>query len=337
MALEIRGFKEWAKRNWKWLLLGAGITGVAVAGAYVATRKAPSVAPPDYIVKFGLVADNHNSIYKTLRADLERDKALPYTENFVDEMNAWTDPCDFIAVLGDIYDRMDGGSLLSLDEAEASLREICEAFSEAKMPVYYVLGNHDIAPVGATKAWVKSILDDYPWMRFPYYYYSFDVKRFHFVVLDGFDVDNLASNSEAVHDDHFYIYDAELTWLKEDLANIDRPTVVFCHVPISGRWEPTSPDGSTYNRTINGAEVRDVLEKSGKVIAVFEAHWHNPHTEPYYQTYMWKEATIPYFGLYSLVDNDNLNSRTRVTLNAKERRGKVESFGELPKTFEFSW
>ena len=75
-----------------------------------------------------------------------------------------------------------------------------------------------------------------------------------------------------------------------------------------------------------------MIKQYESALAVFEAHWHNPHTEPYYRTYRWVNG-IPYFGIYSLVDVDNFNSRTKVTIDFKEGTMKVESLGELPQSY----
>jgi hypothetical protein len=57
----------------------------------------------------------------------------------------------------------------------------------------------------------------------------------------------------------------ELAWLRRDLAEAPGPVVVFTHQLLDGV-------GSVYVK--NAAEVRHVLEVSGKVLAVFQGHHH---------------------------------------------------------------
>ena len=58
---------------------------------------------------------------------------------------------------------------------------------------------------------------------------------------------------------------AELEWLKHDLQENDKPVIVFAHQRL---------DVATDHGVKNNADVRQVLESSGDVIAVFQGHSH---------------------------------------------------------------
>ena len=103
-------------------------------------------------------------------------------------------------------------------------------------------------------------------------YYSFDVKGLHCIVLDA----NYRSDGADYDRGNYDWTDAnicasELDWLRRDLAVAPGPAVVFVHQLLDGT-------GAVYVR--NAAEVRDVLERSGKVLAVFQGHHHSgAHSE----------------------------------------------------------
>jgi len=57
----------------------------------------------------------------------------------------------------------------------------------------------------------------------------------------------------------------ELEWLEADLAAARDRTVVFIHQPL---------DGTRQEYIRNAADVRDILQRSGKVLGVFQGHIH---------------------------------------------------------------
>ena len=97
-------------------------------------------------------------------------------------------------------------------------------------------------------------------------YYSFDVGDFHFVVLDSC----FRSDGEPYGRKNFEWTDpnipaAEVEWLSADLKSTAKTTVVFAHQRL---------DVSNHYGVKNSAEVRNVLEASGNVLAVFQGHSH---------------------------------------------------------------
>jgi alkaline phosphatase len=58
---------------------------------------------------------------------------------------------------------------------------------------------------------------------------------------------------------------AELDWLRQDLAASRGPVIVFIHQLLDGT-------GSVYVK--NAPEVREILDASGRVLAVFQGHHH---------------------------------------------------------------
>jgi alkaline phosphatase len=97
-------------------------------------------------------------------------------------------------------------------------------------------------------------------------YYSFDVAGLHCVVLDA----NYRADGSDYDRGNFDWTDAnipphELDWLKQDLAASQGCVIVFIHQLLDG-------EGSVYVK--NAPDVRQALEESGKVLAVFQGHHH---------------------------------------------------------------
>ena len=98
-------------------------------------------------------------------------------------------------------------------------------------------------------------------------YYSFDFNGVHFVVLDA----NYKSDGTDYDHGNFDWTDAnvppaELQWLRRDLATSRGAVIVLIHQLLDDT-------GSHYVK--NAAEVRQTLEQSGRVLAVFQGHRHD--------------------------------------------------------------
>lgn len=165
----------------------------------------------------------------------------------------------FIVELGDFIDAAD-----SVKTELGYLQRINRDFSTICKERHYVLGNHCVYTL--TK---QEFLDG---VEREQSYYSFDRGEFHFVVLDScFRGDGQPYGRKNFQWTDPNIPAAELEWLKADLASTAKKTVVFAHQRL---------DVSTQHGVKNAAEVRKVLEESGKVLAVFQGHSHkNDHKE----------------------------------------------------------
>ncbi|MCX6929238.1 MAG: metallophosphoesterase [Verrucomicrobia bacterium] len=122
-------------------------------------------------------------------------------------------------------------------------------------PRYRVLGNHDMDG-GFTRP--QSVA----FMGMPAQHYSFDIGGWHFVVLDGNDPDVPPRSGYASR-----IGTEQMEWLKADLQETQKPTVLFSHQGLASSLR-------------NGAEVRAALETINhaagwtKVVAAFNGHDH---------------------------------------------------------------
>jgi 3',5'-cyclic-AMP phosphodiesterase len=86
--------------------------------------------------------------------------------------------------------------------------------------------------------------------------------------------------NSAVRFEHggFHVAPDDLGWLEADLAATDLPTLIFSHLPLDNGsmignfyFEKAVPTGAHY---VEGAAARDVIERSGKVIACLAGHTH---------------------------------------------------------------
>ena len=223
--------------------------GSLVSRAYAAAR--PNTA------RFGIITDSHyaNRQYSTRFCSESLDKMT----ECVELMNK--QEVDFLIELGDFKDQddppLEENTMAYLQAAEAVLRR----FSGS---TYHVLGNHDMDSISKSQ-FLANVENTriVPGAS----YYGFDLNGLHFVTLDA----NFSSDGTVYDHGNFSWTDAivppaELDWLRQDLASANGPVIVFIHQLLDST-------GSYY--VGNAATVRQILEASGKVLAVFQGHHHS--------------------------------------------------------------
>ncbi|MCX6378214.1 MAG: metallophosphoesterase [Armatimonadetes bacterium] len=149
--------------------------------------------------------------------------------------------------------------------------------SKLDIPIYQTIGNHDV--YGWTKkdgnasteaGYGKKMFQE--WYALNRTYYSIDFSDWHFIILDS--IQPKASNSWRAEID-----DAQLQWLKDDLAQVGktRPVVIVTHVPLMTLFtqltESTLKVNSDSGVVRNGKEVRDIFVPYN-VKAVLQGHTH---------------------------------------------------------------
>jgi Icc protein len=149
------------------------------------------------------------------------------------------------------------------------------------IPVFHVLGNHDVAHVAKTE------LGDALGKHGPY-----ECGR-----LDGVRVVVLDSQDPTIEGVGGSIGTVQQRWLAETLAEGTLPALVFCHHPLDeqnleGHWYFAEHPA---HALVREREVtREILSRSGRVMAVFSGHMH--------WTRSMTVDRIPYVTLGSLVD-----------------------------------
>ena len=159
----------------------------------------------------------------------------------------------FVVELGDVIDAAE-----TVEREKHYLKTIHQQLAMLPGDKHYVLGNHCV--YWLTKPEFLEVVGQNK------SFYSFDVKGFHLIVLDGC----FRSDGEPYGRKNFEWTDShlpqdELNWLAADLKSAQRPTIVFIHQRL---------DVAGHYGVKNAPKVRQILERSGNVLAVFQGHNH---------------------------------------------------------------
>jgi alkaline phosphatase len=213
------------------------------------------------VVRFGVITDLH---YADMEKKNNRDcrQSIQKLQDAVAVFNK--EKVDFVVELGDFKDQ---DKNKKWKDTIGFLKEIESVFAEFNGPRYHVLGNHDMDSISKSD-FLKNVINTGISKRKSYY--SFDMNDIHFVVLDGcFTSEEKDYNFGDFDWDDSYITQKQLEWLKADLAKTKNPTMLFIHQRLDEF--ATEKVGHC---VANSKEVRAVLEKSGKAVAVFQGHEH---------------------------------------------------------------
>ena len=124
-----------------------------------------------------------------------------------------------------------------MDRIREQWKVFDECSKELALPVHHTIGNHDVVGWSA-RSLVKPTDQDYGKKLFAERfglertYRSFDHKGWHFIILDSIGQDKETLDYEG------WIDDAQLAWLKQDLAATGRakPIVMVTHIPFYTTW-----------------------------------------------------------------------------------------------------
>lgn len=254
-------------------------------------------------ITFAVCGDPHSEMIH------DGDKRM---ESFLDA--ARRENADFIIHLGDLtypndrsksncpVDKMpenvyDAHILKTTKDTELPLR-IFESFEK---PHFHVMGNHEFDFSSA-----ESILELYD---VPNTYYSFHMKGWHFIVVDG----NFYKNEkgEICHynrGDYFlttdlpYVSREELEWLRKELKSSTEPIVFFSHQPLFDY------DGGLLNLDEFNAVINEAKANGADIRMFINGHMHVDDLDvidgiPYYNvnsmSNMWVGKRRQYEGRFS--------------------------------------
>lgn len=189
-------------------------------------------------VRFGICADIHKDIMHDSDARLSE---------FIQE--ASKKDLDFIIELGDFCRPYD---------YNLGFLEIWNSYPGDK---YHVIGNHEMDG-GFSREQVVEYFGS------PAKYYSFDKNGYHFIVLDGNDLNPSPDKAPGYAR---FIGEEQKNWLVNDLKSTKYPVILFSHQTLEGEGIE------------NRQEIRNILEKENvragykKVIACFSGHHHTDY------------------------------------------------------------
>jgi hypothetical protein len=264
-----------------------GAAGLAVVGA--AALGASTTSAP---LRFGLNADPHLLGRRATGNEAN-------FKTFVGQMKQFKP--DFAIDLGDFGCQISEGQTTQEmhDGQLEALKHHVEVFAQLKCPRYHVMGNHDVGWLkgGDEKITPDDLIgrghagEDITKQEFldatgtPHRYYSFDVRDFHFIVLDGNNQpDNSAPRGKDGLVGGYWIDTTQKKWLAKDLArNRQKAKIVFCHEELhhtsergsgQGGDTPFPAVGKQQSYVDNGWEVRKLFAEDGRVLACFFGHKH---------------------------------------------------------------
>ncbi|MFK8113071.1 MAG: metallophosphoesterase [Rubripirellula sp.] len=222
---------------------------LVLAAAAIAPSKLVA-ADPSQRLRVGLMTDLHYAD-KPTSGSRHYQQSLGKLERASAELRA-AEP-SFVVELGDLIDRAD-----SVDTELRYLKTINQQYSEIASDRHYVLGNHCVDTLKKAE-FLGSVGQERS-------YYSFDREGFHFIVLDAcFRADGEPYGRKNFQWTDANVPEEELKWLASDLKETDKQVIVFAHQRLD----------ETKNHSVkNNKAVRDVLESSNKVLAVFQGHSH---------------------------------------------------------------
>jgi len=210
------------------------------------------------VLRFGMLTDVHHAD-KDSQGDRHYRKSFDKVTEAVECFNRENLP--MAVELGDLID-----SAETVEKELGNLKQIEEAYANFRGQRHYVLGNHCVHTL------TKQEFVNHTAMRSPHC--AFDSGGYHFVILDSC----FTKTGKSYQRGNFDWTDANVTrdqlnWLAADLNKNDRPTVVFTHQRLD-------PEANSHYRIKQATEIRNILEQSGNVRAVFSGHSHkNFHSQ----------------------------------------------------------
>jgi len=195
--------------------------------------------PEKLSVRFGICTDVHKDIMH------DADERL---SAFIEK--AKTSDLDFIIQLGDFC------------RPSEDNREFLVIWNNFPGDKHHVLGNHEMDGGFSREESIR-------FLGSPAKYYSFDKNGFHFIILDGNDVN---PSPDKVRGYPRFIGDEQRKWLVNDLRSTRLQTIIFSHQSLDGEGIE------------NRDEIRKILEDENKsagfskIVACFSGHHHTDYT-----------------------------------------------------------
>ncbi|MEN3941375.1 metallophosphoesterase [Prosthecobacter sp. SYSU 5D2] len=235
-------------------------------------------------LRVGLMTDLHYADKDSTKTRFYRE-ALGKLDEAVAFMNQEKPAC--VIELGDFIDQAP-----SVEQELEWLKTMEQHYARLTMPRHYVLGNHCVGTLTKAEfaAHTGAALSGYS---------SFEQNGIRFILLDAcFREDGIAYGRSNFHWKDCHIPAQEQAWLKDELARATGPVIILAHQRL---------DLDAAHAVKNAAEVRALLEKSKKVLAVFQGHSHKNDLQeingiPYCTLAAMIEGTGPENNSYTLLD-----------------------------------
>jgi len=192
-----------------------------------------------------------------------------------------------VVELGDFIDQAD-----SVERETEWLKTMESHYAALTMPRHYVLGNHCVGTLSKAEfAQITKAAGGHP---------VFESGGLTFLILDAcFREDGVSYERKNFHWQDANLPKSELAWLESELGKASGSVIILAHQRL---------DADKAHAVRNAAEVRSLLEKSAKVLAVFQGH---SHKNDYQQI-----AGIHYTTLVAMVEGSGLENSGYAMLEA---------------------
>jgi len=202
------------------------------------------------LLRVGLMTDLHYADKEPTKTRFYRE-ALAKLDEAVEVMNR--EKPALVVELGDFIDQSD-----SVGKEIEWLKTMESHFAKLSMPRHYVLGNHCVGTLTKQEFAANTKASGG--------HESFEAGGVIFLILDAcFRSDGTPYSRKNFDWKDSNIPASQLSWLESELNKASGPVIVFAHQRL---------DADKAHAVQNAAEVRSRLEKSGKVLAVFQGHSH---------------------------------------------------------------
>ena len=202
------------------------------------------------LLRVGLMTDLHYADKPPTKTRFYRE-ALAKLDEAVEVMNR--EKPALVVELGDFIDQAD-----SVEKEIEWLKTMESHFARLSMPRHYVLGNHCVGTLTKEEFAANT--------KATGSFESFEAGGVTFVILDScFRSDGTPYSRKNFDWKDANVPKDELAWLDSQLSKASGPVIALAHQRL---------DADKAHAVQNAAEVRSLLEKSGKVLAVFQGHSH---------------------------------------------------------------
>lgn len=273
-------------------------------------------------MKFAIINDSHigpsqSGFEKGVHRKLVN-QSESILESIITTLNQVEKP-EFVVNLGDSIE-----DVTDRQTDRQSFKKFLALVSPLTAPIYHLIGNHDVRTL--PEAEIAKLLG------YEKMYYSFDSGQFHFTVL-SFTI--TGDHTNVKEDISAVVPPEQIVWLKDNLAKTNKPTIVFSHYGLAEdemKGNFWFEGEKHYALLSNRTEVKKILEQSGKVRAVFNAHqhWNKMHVE----------NNIPYFTLTSMSENfrnDGIPTKAYTIVSLDQDKIAVDVHGNDPTQWEFNF
>jgi len=228
------------------------------------------------LLRVGLMTDLHYADKPPTKTRFYRE-ALAKLDEAVEVMNR--EKPNLVVELGDFIDQAD-----SVEKEIEWLQTMESHFAKLSMPRHYVLGNHCVGTLTKQEFAANTKASGG--------HESFEAGGVTFLILDAcFRSDGTPYSRKNFDWKDANLPASQLSWLETELNKASGPVIVLAHQRL---------DADKAHAVQNAPAARALLEKSGKVLAVFQGH---SHKNDYQQI-----AGIHYTTLVAMVEGSGMEN-----------------------------